>query len=283
MLPAHVIYDNDADGFCSAWVVRQKYPTANLIEIPHGTDFLSEELMEQLAGDRVFIADLEFDRTQLIRLASVCELQLFDHHPTAEERLGDLEFTYYDTTKAACMITWEQLFPGKPAPKLVEYVQDSDTWSWKLEGSRAVTAYIYNQEFDLEIWDDIARMLEEDYIDGGLDYILTVGLNLEKQRNHITEELARNASWIELEGYVVPYVCCPRSLVSETGNFLCKGQPFAVLWYVNDKGQISYSMRSDNQSEDSVDVSVIASKHGGGGHRHAAGYKPKSPPKEVIK
>lgn len=50
---------------------------------------------------------------------------------------------------------------------------------------------------------------------------------------------------------------------------MCKGEPFAAC-YMDDPSGRTFSLRS---AEDGVDVSEIAKRYGGGGHKHAAGFK----------
>ena len=47
------------------------------------------------------------------------------------------------------------------------------------------------------------------------------------------------------------------------GLRLAKGKPFAVCWFERQDGAKVYSLRS---TEDGIDVSEIAKRHGGGGH-----------------
>ena len=50
---------------------------------------------------------------------------------------------------------------------------------------------------------------------------------------------------------------------------MSEGEPFAACYYETAKGRV-YSLRS---REGGVDVSVIASLFGGGGHKNAAGFR----------
>jgi nanoRNase/pAp phosphatase (c-di-AMP/oligoRNAs hydrolase) len=59
-------------------------------------------------------------------------------------------------------------------------------------------------------------------------------------------------------------------MASEAGDEMCKGKPFAATYYVDKDGMYNFSLRS---SEDGIDVSEIAKVYGGGGHKHAAGFK----------
>jgi len=57
-------------------------------------------------------------------------------------------------------------------------------------------------------------------------------------------------------------------LISDIGDRLCKGYPFAAM-YFESKDKRVYSLRSDEQG---IDVSKVAEKFGGGGHPRAAGF-----------
>ena len=65
----------------------------------------------------------------------------------------------------------------------------------------------------------------------------------------------------------------PYTLCSEAGNILSKGEPFGATFYYDGEG-VNWSLRSDDNG---VDVSDIAKKFGGGGHKHAAGFRTRIP------
>jgi nanoRNase/pAp phosphatase (c-di-AMP/oligoRNAs hydrolase) len=70
-------------------------------------------------------------------------------------------------------------------------------------------------------------------------------------------------------GVNVPVCNAPYSMASDTGNLLSKGEPFAATYTDLGDGRRSFSLRS---SDEGADVSVVAKKYGGGGHRNAAGF-----------
>ena len=72
----------------------------------------------------------------------------------------------------------------------------------------------------------------------------------------------------------MPVACCSYDFVSETAHQLLKKYPDApfAACKVHAYGGITYSLRSEEGRED---VSIIATKNGGGGHRNAAGFKVK--------
>jgi nanoRNase/pAp phosphatase (c-di-AMP/oligoRNAs hydrolase) len=56
----------------------------------------------------------------------------------------------------------------------------------------------------------------------------------------------------------------------EVAAKLAQTNPFGLSWYKREDGKIVHSLRSTN---DGIDVSAIAYRHGGGGHPHAAGFE----------
>uniref|UniRef100_UPI0037C0ADD3 DHHA1 domain-containing protein n=1 Tax=Flavobacterium sp. TaxID=239 RepID=UPI0037C0ADD3 len=73
----------------------------------------------------------------------------------------------------------------------------------------------------------------------------------------------------EIGGYMVPLVNCNYLYASDIGNILAKDQPFSVTYYDTAKSRC-FSLRS---VPGGVDVSEVANKFNGGGHKHAAGFK----------
>ena len=58
--------------------------------------------------------------------------------------------------------------------------------------------------------------------------------------------------------------------MSEIGNALSTRCDFAVIWYYDHSTrQVKVSLRAHH---DDADVSEVAKKYGGGGHRKAAGF-----------
>jgi hypothetical protein len=69
-------------------------------------------------------------------------------------------------------------------------------------------------------------------------------------------------------GYNVPIANLPYTLVSDAAHQLAKGEPFAGCYRDTPKGRV-FGLRS---SDEAVDVSEIAKRYGGGGHRNASGF-----------
>lgn len=82
-----------------------------------------------------------------------------------------------------------------------------------------------------------------------------------------------SARYMVVDGQKVPSANVPYHYASDTAHALldaAKDAPFAVAWFINDQGLVQFSMRSEDSR---TDVSKIAKKFGGGGHRNAAGFQ----------
>jgi uncharacterized protein len=74
---------------------------------------------------------------------------------------------------------------------------------------------------------------------------------------------------MNIGGHNVPVANLPYTLSSDAGHLMGKGEPFAAC-YMDDPTGRTFSLRS---APDGIDVSEIAKNYGGGGHKHAAGFK----------
>jgi hypothetical protein len=70
-------------------------------------------------------------------------------------------------------------------------------------------------------------------------------------------------------GYCVPVANLPYTMTSDAGHELARGKPFAGCYWDTPQGRV-FSLRS---TDDGMDVSEIAKQYGGGGHKHAAGFR----------
>jgi hypothetical protein len=89
----------------------------------------------------------------------------------------------------------------------------------------------------------------------------------------MVQRVAAHATPVEILGTVVPTVNSP-VLQSELGDVLAVGHPFAGVWWQGSGDEARWSLRS---TPGGIDVSLIAGRYGGGGHRTAAGFKGPAP------
>jgi nanoRNase/pAp phosphatase (c-di-AMP/oligoRNAs hydrolase) len=111
-----------------------------------------------------------------------------------------------------------------------------------------------------ELWDSLVGKTQE---------LCQEGIILMRYQTQLVNKLCNNAFMMRISGYDVPAVSSG-VLQSEVGNQLCLMYPqsaFAVV-YFEMEGKRVHSLRSVGE----FDVSLIAKKFGGGGHKNASGF-----------
>ncbi len=193
---------------------------------------------------------------------------ILDHHKTAEGDLVNLPenvTVVFDMDKSGAHLAWNYFHP-EPVPSIIRIVEDRDLWRFKLPYTKAVSSYLFSQPYDFETWSFYAKMLEDKYdreeIEGYGNVLL------QKQAKDV-DELLQNKFTLSIGGHLVPVANLPYTFSSDAGNILAQGQPFAATFYLDGTSAV-FSLRS---AEDGIDVSEIAKTYGGGGHKHAAGFK----------
>jgi uncharacterized protein len=221
----------------------------------------------------VLILDFSYQRDQLIEMSRTAKsITLIDHHKTAEQELSGIEpdlhcpaTIIFDMEKSGCVLTWDY-FHKTQAPMLLRHIQDKDLWQFRLPGTKDVCAGLMVRP-DWKEWkraiDDKANLA--DIEDDGRP----INTFIEIQAEKIIK--TKPTIW-DITGDRVPVYNLPGFMTSETLDMaLEKYQkcPYAVGYFKIGEKWI-YSLRSRNGSD--IDVSEIARLHGGGGHKHAAGF-----------
>ena len=300
-----IYHANCADGFTAAWAVRAAlgenvkfYPGVYGEEPPDVTD--ADVLMVDFSYKRPVI-DLMARRAGSILI--------LDHHKTAAADLQGLPLpvghgpigpapsdwgfvdvlsgydpsamadwarscnapavhAIFDMERAGAQLAWDFFHPGEPRPPLVEYVADHDLWRHKLEKSKEISAWLYSHKFDFGTWTSLAHMLE----DGRLFLrAIAEGEAIERKRQKDLRDLLRVlARNMVIGGVHVPVADLPHTFASDAGNIMARGAAFAATYFDRADGTRVFSLRSEEGM--GWDVSEIARKYGGGGHKHAAGF-----------
>lgn len=262
-------HKNCSDGLGAALAVRLYLWEKGLLEQAEFQTVQYGDVAPDVTGKHVYVVDFSFPREQLLRMKEqAASLVVIDHHKTAAADLADLDFCIFDMDKAGCVLTWEYLYPRTPLPDLFLYLQDRDLWQWKLPQSREVSAALRSHKPFFDVWEKFLtpKAVEELKAEGGAI--------LRYQQREIEAALSRPVETVEIGGYRVPCVNCTH-LISELGNELAQGQPFAALYFDTTDGKRVFSLRS---TDEGIDVAEVAKKYGGGGHRNAAGFSVARPP-----
>lgn len=249
-----VVYHGDCpDGFGAAFAAWKRYGEgADYVPVNHG------DPPPKTKGRHVLMADFAYDRGTTERLAEAsASLVVLDHHRSAASELGDLPYCVFDMDRSGAVMAWQYLHE-EPVPALLRYVQDRDLWRHALPESEEVSAALRAHDFDFKIWDSI-----------DVEQLRVEGRALLRYQRRMVERVAAHATPVEILGTVVPTVNSA-VLQSEIGDVLAAGHPFAGVWWQGSGDAARWSLRS---TPGGVDVSLIAARYGGGGHRTAAGFK----------
>lgn len=258
-----IYHGNCADGFASAWVVRKFYNFPEFkLEFHAG---VYQNPPPDVAGKHVILVDFSYKRPVLNKMKQeAASLLILDHHKTAMEDLQDFEGAVFDMERSGAMITWNHFFPNLKPPRLLEHIQDRDLWKFQLDGTREIQAAVFSYPYDFNVWD---QLMEIDPL-----FLIDEGTAIERKHfKDIAELLAVCKTRTKIAGYNVPVANLPYIFSSDAGHIMGKGEAFAACYMDTPEGRV-YSLRS---ADDGVDVGEIAKLFGGGGHKHAAGFRVK--------
>lgn len=250
-------HKNCTDGLGAAWAVREYLNgrPADFKSVQYG------DPAPDVTGKNVYIVDFSFPRETLLEMHKQAKsLVVIDHHKTSVADLAGLDFCIFDMDRAGCILTWEYFFPNTAPPELFYYLQDRDLWQWKLPQSKEVSAALRSYKPFFEVWNEFMTP-------AGLEKLKSEGAAILRYQNQQIEISLSQKPQIKIGGYTVPCVNCTH-LISELGNELAKGQPFAALYFDTVDKRV-FSLRS---TDEGIDVAEIAKLYGGGGHRNAAGF-----------
>jgi len=261
------------DGFTAKWVVWKRY--GNEVEFIDGV-YGKEPDYELLKDNKVIITDFSYKRDIMLKIINIAkEVIIYDHHISAKKELAGLEemdntTIVFDMDRCGSVITWNELFPNKETPLLMKYVQDRDLWIKELPYTDAISMFIFSLEKNFANWDMLMSI--NDFKDEKGKYLITEAKAMYKKYKIDLKNLMKLARPIEHNGMSGMIVNVPGIYGSDICHELCKEHKveFAIYWFQNADGDFIHGIRS---LEFGPDVSSIAEGFGGGGHKHAAGFK----------
>jgi oligoribonuclease NrnB/cAMP/cGMP phosphodiesterase (DHH superfamily) len=262
--PLVIYHSNCADGFTAAWVIWTKYPDWEFYPGKY------QEEPPDVTGRRVYFVDFSYKRPVILEMAKKAKsITILDHHKTAEADLVDLPENVsvtFDMTKSGSHLAWNYFRPSKEIPALIQYVEDRDLWKFSLRGTKALSEYIFSHAYDFEVWSKLFLIFSDSHT---LAKAEEAGEAILRKKDKDTEELLANKFQMTIRGHKVWVANLPYTFSSEAGHLLAKEGPFGATFYLDGKYAI-FSLRS---IEGGQDVPEIAKQFGGGGHKHAAGFK----------
>ncbi len=261
--PTHVLYHDDNDGFGAAWAIHKRFPDEEIeyLAVNYGQD---PPALPEWA--KVAIVDFSYPRNVLMDMVeNVEDLLVIDHHKTAAEQLRGLQFCKFDMERSGAIQTWAHFYPGDVMyPALLMYVEDRDLFRNGMPDTLEVNAAISARIRAFDEWDHIDRF--------GLPEQMGVeGRAILAAYERMVDRIVREAHAGEIDGCSM-MVCNSPVLQTEITHRLLTDHPgvqVAACWFERGDGKLVWRLTSRGD----VDVSALAKKRGGGGHKAAAGYE----------
>lgn len=253
----HILYHAQcADGFGAAYAAWKVLGDDVLyLPVRHG------EPPPDLPKDaRVAIVDFSYHRPELEAMrARLADFLILDHHKSAQDELAGLDYAHFDMHKSGARMAWEYWHPDQELPELLAYVEDRDLWRWALPHSQEVSLALQCHPMEFALWDELS-----------VPELMSEGKAIVRFQNQQVARAVSRARLTPVGDWTVPVVnsCL---FQSEIGDDLCRlypDAPFSAVYYLNHKNQQAWSLRSIGD----FDVSEVARRFGGGGHRNAAGF-----------
>lgn len=260
-----IYHGNCADGFSGAWVVRRAHQEGGYGQ---GLSFhpgVYQTEPPDVTGKDVILVDFSYPRDVMEGIVERAESVLvLDHHKTAQEALTGLPKAdvVFDMERAGSMIAWDYFFPGQEPPQLLKHIQDRDLWRFALPFTREIQANVFSHPYAFDTWDEL--------MSANVAELAREGIAIERKHLKDINELVKVTRRRMVIGWVdVPVANLPYTMASDAAHQMSIGERFAACYYDVDGARV-FSLRSQPEG---MDVSEIARQYGGGGHKHAAGFR----------
>ena len=257
-----VIYHGECwDGFGGAYSAWKKFGNrAEYFGMKH-----DDPLPKGLRSKEIYVIDFSFKKMVMEKLVKDNKKVIaLDHHISAEKTTKMAHKYVYALNHSGAVIAWNYFFPKRKVPALLQHIEDIDIWKFTVPNTKEIMSFMELADYDFKIWNKIARDLENPK--KKKEYIAKGALLLFYAKR-IIDKLVLKAAPVKFAGYKTFAVNSP-ILQSEIGNALTKKLPPIGIVWSEKEGGIRVSLRSNGK----VDVSKIAGKYGGGGHKAAAGF-----------
>lgn len=259
-----VLYHNNCpDGFGAAWAAWKKFgKRAKYIGVNH-----QEKPPTGLRGKEIFLVDFCYDAYEIKRIQKIStSLTIIDHHISRKDITVSVPHHSYTANNSGSVLAWQYFHHAKKIPTLLRYIEDVDLWKLKLPKIREMIAYLDTRlRFSFKSFEIMIRKFENKIT---RDLCAREGRIILQYQNVLINDAVKNsAELVRFCGHTALSVNSP-FIHSEIGHALArKHNPFSIVWSQK-YGKIIVSLRSIGN----YDVSQIAARFGGGGHKNAAGF-----------
>lgn len=294
-IPLVIYHNNCQDGIAAAWVAWKWLRGAcELFAANYG-----EEPPYDLLTDRqVIIVDFSYKKPQMEKIINLAsDISVYDHHKTAQEELKEwAQYEYgielengkyvhivFDMNESGCSLAWKHLIQG-PLPKTLDYIKQGDIFKFTdpKEDVHRIKSFIESYPRTIEGFSQAFNCVQNAINNDLMESIWMQASAIQRFADRRVEDILKTQFRIKIDEFDVPACFCPKWFATPVAGALAGRMdwneetkenrttkiPFGVA-IVNLGEKFEISLRSSDQQED---VSEIAKRFGGGGHRNAAGF-----------
>lgn len=193
------------------------------------------------------------------------EVIILDHHASVKDDVLSISGGHYDADNCAAHMSYKFFNKTKSVPSFIELIDIIDLHKDERHQLDDIISYINSVDFTLENYTELI-----DNYDNKKDHYTKLGAAINQYVTLLEKMAIDNFDTVEFEGYTIPAVniCFDINTKSRILAKLYEIMPPMAMSYRYDEGQWKVSLRGNG----SIDVSALAAKYGGGGHKGSAGF-----------
>lgn len=288
---------NCADGWAASWVVGKAYGFDNVefIEAKYG------RVPPDLTGRHVVIVDFSYKPEVLLpAISKAAGVTMIDHHISAMRDWGSVDLpsnlsVHFNIDHSGASLVWELYFPNESPPMIIKHVRDYDLWKFEIPNTKDLITSIWaSKEFKRRDHSLLTRLESDPDL---YNRMVQDGALILKTQNDLIESMIEtgNHRFCKVAGPVrVPVMHVSSTLANDSGvqlnrvaakdlssrihfgskNRMPKGAgSFSATYTENWEGLYrKFSLRSHDAYDYAMDVTKVAGRFGGGGHKASSGF-----------
>lgn len=258
-----VFYHDDEDGFTGAWAAWKKLKNKAVYKaVKSGGDGNFD-----FQDKEIYFIDYSPGKKEIAKLLETNKVILIDHHLSSQETASILPGSLHRLDRSGASLAWEYFHSKKKIPAIVKTVEDYDLWKFKLPFTKELMASLSLVKKDFKRWEKFSREMESKT---KRKELINEGKSIIKYQESVMEKILENGEEAILEGYAA-IVINSSFLSSEIGNKIYRETgKIGIIWSC--KGKRDKNIYVSLRGGGNINLSEIAEKFGGGGHKAAAGF-----------
>jgi len=268
------------DGLASAWVVNLHLPYTEIVFSSYNHEWKNDLKNRLTQDDSIYFVDFCPEPEDMISLTNDgVSFTVIDHHDSAERKIREydekfktehMRWCHFDMEKCGSTLAWQYFQKltkrENERPKLLEYIEIADIWTWRNERDREIDCYIkaiLPPHKSIDAFQNLVDTFDEDKAHN-------MGKMLYQRMQTEVRYTVSKSCLLDFDGQEILSVNASQHF-SEVGHELAtrdEGGIGLIYIFMPENNQVKFSVRSDSNGK----ANKFAAKFGGGGHPDAAGF-----------